>query len=74
MSSASTTGGFSLKEVNLIEIRWKVGSLGLAETIAVAAIADAAPTRADPQLQLQLRFFSIFFAGGEVGAEVRSVR
>lgn len=62
MSSASTTGGLSLKEVNLIEIKWKVGSLGFAEMIAVAATADAAPTRAE--LQLQLRFFPIFFAGG----------
>ena len=50
ISSASITGKLNLKEVRLIEMRWKAGSLGLAMTRAAAAVADAAPTSADVQL------------------------
>lgn len=50
MSSASRSGRLSLKEVKLIDIKWKVGSLGFADTIAVAATADAAPMIAELQL------------------------
>ncbi|KAL4318507.1 hypothetical protein GQ457_18G006220 [Hibiscus cannabinus] len=46
-------------EVSLMEMRWKVGSLGLALMRAVAAIAEAAPTKAE--VQLQLTFLGIGF-------------
>ncbi len=59
MSSASRTGRLSLKESRLIEIKSKVGSLGLAEIRAVAATAEAAPIRAE--LQLHFTFFSMDF-------------
>lgn len=40
-----------LKEVSLMEMRWKVGSLGLALMRAAAAVAEAAPINAEVQLQ-----------------------
>ncbi|KAK8661195.1 hypothetical protein V6N13_052093 [Hibiscus sabdariffa] len=53
-----------LKEVSLMEMRWKVGSLGLALMRAVAAIAEAAPTKAEVQLQLTL--LGIGFCGNSI--------
>ena len=50
MRSASITGRLSLKEVRLMDTNWKVGSRGLPRIIAAAAVADAAPTRAEVQL------------------------
>lgn len=43
-----------LKEVSLMEMRWKVGSLGLALMRAAAAVAEAAPINAEVQLQFTL--------------------
>ncbi|CAL5357193.1 unnamed protein product [Camellia sinensis] len=54
MSSTSRTGRLSLKEVRLMEITSKVGSLGLPLINAAAAAADAAPTRAEDQLHITL--------------------
>lgn len=45
INSASRTGRLSLSEVRSMEIRWKVGSFGLALRREVAAAADAAPLR-----------------------------
>lgn len=50
ISSASRTGRLSLSEVRSMEIRWKVGSFGLALRREVAAAADAAPIKAELQL------------------------
>jgi len=61
MSSASRTGMLSLKDERLIDIKWKVGSLGLAEIRVVAATADAAPIRAGPQLHCT--FLPMLFGG-----------
>lgn len=50
INSASRTGRLSLSEVRSMEIRWKVGSFGLALRREVAAAADAAPIKAELQL------------------------
>lgn len=52
INSASRTGRFSFSEVRSMEIRWKVGSFGLALRREVAAAAVAAPIAAELQLQL----------------------
>ena len=59
ISSASMWGKLSLKEVRLMEIRWKVGSLGFALKRAVAAVAVAAPIKAE--VQLHFTFLPIVF-------------
>ena len=67
MTSASRTGKLNLKEVRLIEMRWKAGSLGFAFMRAAAAVADAAPIRAEVQLHftvlpMPLQKLPLFFA------------
>lgn len=57
INSASRTGRLSLSEVRSMEIRWKVGSFGLALRREVAAAADAAPIKAE--LQLHFTFWPI---------------
>lgn len=57
ISSASRTGRFSFSEVRSIEIRWNVGSFGLALRREAAAVADAAPIKAE--LQLHFTFWSL---------------
>ncbi|KAK8628988.1 hypothetical protein V6N13_077847 [Hibiscus sabdariffa] len=59
--SASTWGRLNLKELSLIETRWKVGSFGLALRIAATAVADAAPTNAE--VQLHFPFLPILLVG-----------
>lgn len=57
ISSASRTGRFSFSEVRSMEIRWNVGSFGLALRSEAAAVADAAPIKAE--LQLHFTFWSL---------------
>lgn len=57
INSASRTGRLSLSEVRSMEIRWKVGSFGLALRREAAAAADAAPIKAEHQLHFT--FWSI---------------
>lgn len=56
-TSASRRGRLSLREVKFMDMRWNVGSFGLAEIRAVAATADAAPIIAE--LQLHFTFLPI---------------
>lgn len=61
ISSASMWGSLSLKEVRLMEMRWKVGSLGFALRRAATAVAEAAPMNAE--VQLHFTFLPMGFDG-----------
>ena len=50
IKSVSIIGNLSLNEDKLILIKWNVGSFGLALIRATAAVAVAAPTKAEVQL------------------------
>lgn len=57
--SASMTGKLSLKEVRLMDMRWKVGSRGFRDIIAPTAVAVTAPANAE--VQLHFAFWPMVF-------------